>query len=91
MADPAAALIGGSVGKTTYDLSGPKSGEGTLAFFIVSLAVLSISLAMLGVYVPLGPIVLASIFCAASEGLLGRGKDNLVLPTVAAFAVSLLV
>ncbi|OGZ13225.1 MAG: hypothetical protein A3C93_02005 [Candidatus Lloydbacteria bacterium RIFCSPHIGHO2_02_FULL_54_17] len=89
LADPVAAIVGGSFGKIHYDISGPKTLEGSIAFFAASVTVFLVVMSFARVDFRIFPLIAASAFLALTEGSFGNGKDNLILPAAGAFAASL--
>jgi phytol kinase len=84
LADPAAALVGRSVGLVRYRLpGGDKSVEGSLAFAVCALACLHVSLGLLTSLDPV-PLLLWSLLGAVVatglEAVSPRGSDNLSIP-----------
>lgn len=84
--DSAAAIIGQRWGKHSYSLGGAKkSGEGSMAFFIIAV---SVSL-LVGFYsgLPLSDLFLRSVLVSGAltivEAISGRGMDNFTLPSAA--------
>lgn len=97
VADGLAGLIGEKYGKTEYNFMGKKTVEGSIVFFLVSLAILSIATAIVHVdtdtmglptfmFVPLSALLLSF-----AEGVLGKGLDNLVLPSLAGSIFAILL
>ena len=84
LADPAAALVGGSWGLTRYRLcGGTKSVEGSLAFGICALACLHLSLGLLTSLAPLALLLWSlhvAVLATGLEALAPRGSDNLAIP-----------
>lgn len=89
VADGLAGLIGEKYGKTEYNFIGKKTIEGSIVFFLVSLTILSTTATIVHVdtntirlpifiFVPLSALALSF-----AEGVLGKGLDNLVLPSLA--------
>jgi len=83
LSDGIAGLVGKRYGKRKYCVTGEKSVEGSLAFFLVTLIILSIiafigntpfSLQMFGF------IFVSSIIVTIVEGCSGKGWDNLFVP-----------
>lgn len=93
LADAAAGAGGGLWGKKKYDLTGPKTVEGSLLFFGVSLALLGAFM-----YFRQGSLTPAAVAAAAAgalavtavESALGRGWDNLGVPLAAGGVLLLL-
>lgn len=93
LADPAAGAAGGLWGRRKYSITGPKTVEGSLLFFAVSLALLAAF-----IYFRQGSLTPAAMAAAAAgalavtavESALGKGWDNVGVP-LAAGAVLLLL
>ena len=82
-ADPAAALVGVRLGRTRFaSFGGAKSGEGSLAFFVVALPCVVLPLGLVGT--PLAAALLTALAIAGAatfiEAASGRGLDNLLVP-----------
>lgn len=83
LADGAAGAAGGLWGKRNYSVTGNKTAEGSLLFFVSSLAVLTAFVYAGRGHVPAGgaPALLAgALALTAVEGSLGRGWDNVGVP-----------
>lgn len=84
LADPAAALVGRSWGRTPYHLfGGTKSVEGSLAFGVCALACLHLSLGLLTSLNPLALLLWSlhgAVLATGLEALSPRGSDNLAIP-----------
>lgn len=97
VADGLAGLIGEKYGKTEYNFIGKKTIEGSIIFFLVSLAILSIATAVVHVDpdtmgLPTFMFVLLSALSLSfAEGVLGKGLDNLVLPSLAGSIFAILL
>ena len=92
--DGVAGYVGKKLGRHKYSITGTKTIEGSVAFFVSALIVfliwalffdlsLDIRLLISGVGV--------TILLAAVEGALGRGIDNLFLPVIAGALLTLLI
>jgi phytol kinase len=84
--DAAASLIGEKYGKRKYKLVAAKTLEGSMAMFLVSLFVLTLSLAFFSILYPFSALnrLLASfgvaVIAALVEGVSPLGFDNLTVP-----------
>ena len=83
LADPAAALVGTRLGRTRFaSFGGAKSGEGSLAFFLVAVPCVLLPLALADT--PLAAALLTSLAIATAatftEAASGHGLDNLLVP-----------
>lgn len=95
IADGVAGLVGEKYGKNEYNFMGKKTIEGSVSFFVVSFTIIMLSTKLLVASVAVVPvfvfILLASILLSFAEGLLGKGFDNLVLPSMAGFIFAILL
>ena len=82
LADGMAAIIGTYFGKKQryYILGQAKSVAGTIAFFVVSLAILIIYSAQSGHHVAIATMVSLSLGSAVLENVAVQGFDNLLVP-----------
>jgi len=83
IADAAAALVGKSIGKHTYEYFGhKKSLEGSLAFVLSAILIMVSVVYILpsGLSPGLPVIILLPIITAAIEGFAPYGLDNLLVP-----------
>ena len=83
LADPAAALVGTRLGRMRFaSFGGAKSGEGSLAFFLVAVPCALLPLALVGT--PLAAALLTALAIATAatfiEAASGHGLDNLFVP-----------
>lgn len=86
LADAAAGAGGGLWGKRKYSVTGPKTVEGSLLFFAVSLATLAaFTYFSRGALTPAGAAAAAAgaLAVTAVESALGRGWDNVGVPLAA--------
>jgi len=93
LADPAAAVAGGLWGKRKYSLTGPKTAEGSLLFFSVSLLIFCAFLYLRQGGLTAGAVAwagAAALAVTAVESALGRGWDNVGVPLAAGAALMLL-
>ncbi|MEM1312771.1 MAG: hypothetical protein AAGF07_04910 [Patescibacteria group bacterium] len=87
-ADSLAGLIGKSFGKITYQFSVEKTIEGSLVFFLTSVAIFILMITLNNLSVDasrIGRILASSVILTITEGSFGNGWDNLVLPFASGF------
>lgn len=80
--DALAGLYGRTHGRFTYDVTGPKTMEGSAVFFVVTFLII-FTLSITATKMPgaaVGPACAGALVLTVIEGLIGRGWDNLVLP-----------
>ena len=94
LSDGLAGLIGENFGRNSYQVTGPKTVEGSLTFFVITLIIL---LTMrqayrgdLGFYAII-TIIAAALLLTFVEGALSLGWDNLAVPLAAGFVVYFLL
>ena len=92
LADAAAGAGGGLWGKRTYDLTGPKTLEGSALFFAVALALFAAFAFTRGGFGPAGLAAAAGCALAltAVESALGGGWDNVGVPLAAGALLTIL-
>jgi len=94
LADAAAALVGKKYGlSTTYTILGQKKSViGSLAFCIVTLAIISgfAQLAEPAIYVSLLSVIWVSLVLTVSENIGIYGTDNLLIPLTAVYLLNAL-
>jgi phytol kinase len=89
LADSAAALVGTAYGRHAFSIFGSKKSiEGSLAFWVVAMAVLALSVPE-GARNSAGMLAVAGIAAAlaVAEALAGRGSDNFVVPVLGALLI----
>jgi dolichol kinase len=88
-------LYGRYFGKRQYRITGLKTWEGSLVFFVLTLAILTGVVWYSGVVnfniLSLAYILLATLFVTFVEGFFSRGWDNLFVPMAAGLALYLLL
>jgi dolichol kinase len=94
LADGLAGIIGQSLGRRSYDITGRKTIEGSLSFFMISWAIL------MGLLLynqsPISGLLmfqaaLASLLLTVLEGVTGYGWDNLPVPLLAGLMIYILI
>lgn len=83
LADGAAGAAGGLWGKRNYSVTGNKTAEGSLLFFVASLAVLAAFVYARRGFPQAGDaavIIAGALALTAVEGALGKGWDNVGVP-----------
>lgn len=82
LSDGIAGLIGRKYGSNKYKITGTKSIEGSLAFFLITLAILFGVLYLFGSLSPnkILPVIGYSFLLALVEAIFSKGWDNLFIP-----------
>jgi dolichol kinase len=79
LSDGLAGIIGSAYGKNRYRITGIKSWEGSLTFFIVTISILGVVLYSRGAF-DISEILLGALFLSFIEAIFGKGWDNLFVP-----------
>jgi len=84
LSDGFASLLGRAWGRHHYFITAEKTYEGSLIFFIITLAIFSVFLIIKGSvgFFPISLALLGTIFLTVIEGVSRNGWDNLFLPLV---------
>lgn len=91
LADAAAALVGTRFGEMHYHFfGGDKTIAGSLAFFTITLTIITIYVFSFGAVTPLALVMIpvSAYFLTAVEALIAGGFDNLAIPIFAAMILN---
>ena len=83
LSDGLAGVLGRRYGRSTYNVTGDKTLQGSFVFFIITFLILLVTIVCRTGFVnsqKIGIVVLSSLVLTVVEGLLGKGWDNLILP-----------
>jgi len=87
LSDGFAGIVGRKFGRKYYSITGRKSYEGSLCFFLISFVLL---LVMIG-NSSLLQLILVPLILTGVEATLSKGWDNLILPLIAGILVYLII
>jgi len=95
LSDGLAGILGQKIGRRKYNITAPKTVEGSLVFFLVTVIILSSIMLIYHQNViglsKISFIVLGALFLSITEGLLGKGWDNFFLPPLSGMVIYLLL
>ena len=90
LSDGIAGIVGRRYGKRKYSITGTKTVEGSIVFFLITALILSVILLANSSHPFLNKMILVfggSLLLTIIEALFGKGWDNLFIPLVAGFII----